>query len=118
MSFTPAQLLDQLALLPSAQRYWVAYSGGCDSTVLLHALAILREQFPAELYALHVNHNLHEAAPSWAAHCRTVCETLGVPLKEVNVDARAVKGESPEAAARAAHPCSPGRTDRRRRECP
>jgi len=39
MSFTPAQLLDQLAQLPPARRYWVAYSGGCDSTVLLHALA-------------------------------------------------------------------------------
>ena len=102
MQFTPAQLLDQLALLPTAQRYWVAYSGGCDSTVLLHALASLREQFPAELHALHVNHNLREAASGWAAHCRRVCETLAVPLHEAKVDARGARGESPEAAARAA----------------
>jgi tRNA(Ile)-lysidine synthase len=102
MSFTPAQLLDQLAQLPPAQRYWVAYSGGCDSTVLLHALATLRGKFPAELHALHVNHNLHDAAPAWAAHCREVCEALAVPLTEVNVDARGARGESPEAAARAA----------------
>ena len=103
MAFTPAQLLDRLALLPPTQRYWVAYSGGCDSTVLLHGLAQLREQLPVvELLALHVNHNLHEAAPSWAAHCRAVCESLGVPLTEVNVDARSLRGESPEAAARVA----------------
>ena len=105
MLFSPAQLLDQLAHLPPAQRYWVAYSGGCDSTVLLHALAALRDQLPVELHALHVNHNLHEAAPTWAAHCRAVCETLAIPLTEVNVDARAAKGESPEAAARAARYC-------------
>ena len=100
MSFTPAQLLDRLALLPPAQRYWVAYSGGCDSTVLLHALATLRDQLPLELRALHVNHNLHEAAHVWATHCRAVCEALAIPLNEVNVDARGAKGESPEAAAR------------------
>ena len=102
MTFTPAQLLEQLAQLPPAQRYWVAYSGGCDSTVLLHALATLRGKFPAELQALHVNHNLHEAASTWAAHCRGVCEALTVPLTEVDVDARSARGESPEAAARAA----------------
>ena len=102
MSFTPAQLLDQLAHLPATQRYWVAYSGGCDSTVLLHALAGLRQQLPAELHALHVNHNLHAAAPEWAAQCRRVCDSLAIPLTEVEVDARAAKGESPEAAARAA----------------
>ena len=81
MSFTPAQLLDQLAQLPPAQRYWVAYSGGCDSTVLLHSLAMLRDQLPVELHALHVNHNLHDAAPTWAAHCRAVCEALAIPLQ-------------------------------------
>lgn len=102
MSFTPAQLLHQLAQLPPGQRYWVAYSGGCDSTVLLHALARLRQQLPAELHALHVNHNLHAAAPEWAAHCRRVCDSLAIPLTEVEVDARAAKGESPEAAARQA----------------
>ena len=102
MSFTPAQLLDQLAQLPPAQRYWVAYSGGCDSTVLLHAMASLRQQRPLELHALHINHNLHAASPDWATHCRRVCESLAVPLTEIDVDARAAKGESPEAAARAA----------------
>jgi tRNA(Ile)-lysidine synthase len=102
MSFSPAQLLDQLAQLPSARRYWVAYSGGCDSTVLLHTLAALRDQLPPEVRALHVNHNLSKAAPVWAAHCHTVCEALGIPLHEVNVDARGIKGESPEAAARTA----------------
>ncbi len=102
MPFSPAQLLARLALLPPAHRYWVAYSGGCDSTVLLHALAALQDQLPVEVRALHVNHHLHPAAPQWAEHCHRVCEALDIPLYEINVDARGSKGESPEAAAREA----------------
>ncbi|MCG6886328.1 MAG: tRNA lysidine(34) synthetase TilS [Proteobacteria bacterium] len=103
MSFTPAQLFAQLGQLPPAKRYWIAYSGGCDSTVLLHALAELRSRLPdCTLGAVHVNHNLQEQAADWASHCRTICKSLVIPLREISVDARASSGSSPEAAARAA----------------
>ena len=54
----PDQLLTALAAFPSARRYWVAYSGGRDSAVLLHALAEVRERLPGELRAAHVDHGL------------------------------------------------------------
>lgn len=103
MSFTADQLVAKvLALAPEAGGYWVAFSGGLDSQVLLHALTARRACLPAPLTALHVNHNLQPEAPAWAEHCREACAALGVELRVLSVQARAPAGESPEAAARAA----------------
>ncbi len=81
--------------LPAA----IAYSGGADSTALLHAAATT---WPGQVSALHVHHGLQAAADSFAAHCRATCEALGVPLQVVHVDARPGPGQSPEDAARQA----------------
>lgn len=103
MSFTSEQLIAKvLALAPDAAGYWIAYSGGLDSHVLLHAVAEMSEQLPAPLVAVHVNHNLQPAAEDWEAHCRAVCADLGVEYRSLSIDARPSKGESPEATARAA----------------
>lgn len=40
----------------------VAYSGGLDSTVLLHLASIYAKQFQIPLYAYHVNHGLSPKA--------------------------------------------------------
>ena len=102
MNSLAAHLLDQLAQMPAASRYRVAYSGGCDSHVLLHALAGVREQLAAPLAAIHINHRLSEQAGAWAEHCRRICTALDIPLVEVTVHAHPGLGESPEAAAREA----------------
>lgn len=97
------QLIAKISrLAPDATGYWVAYSGGLDSHVLLHAMAKVSEQLSAPLMAVHVNHNLQTAAVDWETHCRAVCADLGVEYRSLSVDARPSKGESPEAAARAA----------------
>ena len=96
------QLVDRvLASAPSAAGYWVAFSGGMDSQVLLHALAAQRGRLPAPLVAVHVNHNLQPDAPAWVQHCRAVCAALAVDFHALSVQAQAQRGESPEAAARA-----------------
>jgi len=100
MSFTPAHLLQQLVQLPVAHRYWVAFSGGCDSHVLLHALAALREQLDTPVHAIHVNHGLQAQAKDWETHCRAVCDALSIPLEVAQIDAGHTQGESPEEAAR------------------
>ncbi len=77
----------------------VAYSGGADSTALLHAAQAL---WPGQVQAIHVHHGLQAAADEFARHCRMRCEALGVPLAVQRVQAHAAPGESPEDAARRA----------------
>ena len=77
----------------------VAYSGGADSTFLLHSAVAL---WPGRVHALHVHHGLQDAADGFATHCAATCRELGVPLHVEHVDARHAAGESPEDAARRA----------------
>lgn len=75
----------------------VAYSGGADSTALLHACA---RRWPGQVVAIHVHHGLQAAADDFETHCRSSCAALHVPLAVVHVDARHQAGQSPEDAAR------------------
>ena len=87
--FAPEQLRAALSRLPETTRYWVAYSGGLDSHVQLHAMAMLRERLkPAWLGVVHINHSLHADASAWAAHCARICDDLEMPLTQLKVDAR------------------------------
>jgi tRNA(Ile)-lysidine synthase len=80
-------------------RLCLGYSGGLDSTVLLHLLARLRSDLDFVLTALHVHHGLSPHADAWAANCARVCQSLAVPLGVEHVTVtRAGKGM--EAAAR------------------
>lgn len=83
---------------PPAGRYVVAYSGGLDSHVLLHALSRLG----IELAAVHVHHGLSPNAELWAEHCQAQCAALGVPCRVVRVEVARDAGKGIEAAARSA----------------
>ena len=81
------------------QRFYVAYSGGVDSHVLLHYCASIA-QLKDKLTAVYVHHGLQEAAESWAGHCEKTAKELGVEFLTLRVDAKAGLGESPEEVAR------------------
>ena len=102
MSDLAVKLLAELSRESAPGRYVVALSGGLDSTVLLHALASLRDadSLHAELAAVHINHQLSDMAMEWQAFCAEICQQWQVPLttREVVVSADG----SLEAAARAA----------------
>ncbi|ULQ46131.1 tRNA lysidine(34) synthetase TilS [Flagellatimonas centrodinii] len=82
---------------PTPGAWVVAYSGGRDSTVLLHALWSTGQP----LRAVHVHHGLQPAADSFAHHCRQTCKALGIAL-DVRHVAVCRDGSGPEAAARTA----------------
>ncbi|AOE78088.1 tRNA lysidine(34) synthetase TilS [Pseudomonas lurida] len=97
----PANLLKKLAPWRNAPAWHIAFSGGLDSTVLLHLLAFLAntETLPP-LSAVHVHHGLQAAADAWPAHCQSICDNLGVPLSVKRVQVQ--PGASLERAAREA----------------
>jgi len=93
-------LLSNLQALPPAPRYWIAFSGGLDSTVLLHLMASLRDELHGELCALHVDHGLSSYSADWSEQCREFCDTLGVPLTQERVVVDGMQDKGLEAAAR------------------
>jgi tRNA(Ile)-lysidine synthase len=60
--------LDDLPALAGLDRVAVAFSGGRDSTVLLHQVCLWAARTGAAVHALHVQHGLSAHAPSWEAH--------------------------------------------------
>ena len=76
----------------------VGYSGGLDSTVLLHALA--HQGFP-RVQVVHVHHGLQTQADDWVRHAEQFCASLDLPLSIEHVTVRG-EGQGIEAAAREA----------------
>ncbi|MGL4601477.1 MAG: tRNA lysidine(34) synthetase TilS, partial [Plesiomonas sp.] len=81
-------------------RILVAYSGGVDSTVLLHVMVRLRALNPSlTLRAIHVHHGLSQNADMWADHCTQICAQWNVPLDIARVQVKKTQ-TSLEASAR------------------
>jgi tRNA(Ile)-lysidine synthase len=103
--FEASRLAESLAAIDpghAGARYCIAYSGGLDSTVLLHAMAQLRPGGGQKLRAVHVDHGLQAESARWAESCRASCELLGIALETLPVEVVQRAGESLEAAARQA----------------
>lgn len=86
----------------AASKLCVAFSGGADSTALLHALAQLPDARKRKLRAIHVDHGLHPDSADWAEHCRTFCAAMELPCEVLRVQVDTDSGEGLEAAARRA----------------
>ncbi len=68
-----------LRLLTPYAKIILAYSGGLDSSVLLHILHefnSLGQKFNLEV--IHVNHNVNPNAKSWAKFCENICQRFGI----------------------------------------
>jgi tRNA(Ile)-lysidine synthase len=101
MSLTANDLLERLQVLTagySPSRWVVAFSGGVDSTVLLHALANSNTDIP--LLAVHIDHGLHPDSVSWASHCAAAARQLNTDFLSREIYVAANDENGPEAAAR------------------
>lgn len=85
----------------------VAYSGGRDSTALLHATLVAAAAQDVEVHALHVHHGLSAHADDWLAHGERQCARwarrgLPVHFHAERLALKPARGESVEALARTA----------------
>lgn len=64
----------------------VGYSGGADSTALLHMLTRLQADLMIHVHAAHLHHGIRPEADADVELCQSVCERLGVPLHVARVD--------------------------------
>lgn len=101
--FESTTLYQRLHALKTPHRLLVAYSGGVDSHVLLHALAHLSTQHPElQLRAAHIHHQLNPGADHWEQHCQKICIQLGIELiiKRIDISVHLENKQSLEEAAR------------------
>lgn len=95
MDISPLQ-----TFLHSHRRLLVAFSGGLDSTVLLHQLTLLRDSVVPELQirAMHIHHGLSAQADYWVDHCQSLCGQWNVPLEvayvQLPVGGQGIEGEA------------------------
>jgi tRNA(Ile)-lysidine synthase len=80
----------------------VAYSGGRDSTALLHATVQEAGELKVKVLALHVHHGLSAHAENWLAHCQLQCEGWSSPAQPIHFEAhRLTHSPSPGASVEA-----------------
>lgn len=72
----------------------VGFSGGVDSTVLLHGLVCLRDKYrlPLELTAIYVHHGLNSKADDWLTHCEHFCHNWQVSFISERVQVNGKEG--------------------------
>ncbi len=75
----------------------IAYSGGADSTALLHFCAH-QDSWQGRIRAIHINHQLQAESDSWEYHCQQQCQQWRIPL----LTERVTLSSSSENAARQA----------------
>lgn len=82
-----------------AHTFAIAYSGGLDSTALLHLAHGYAQHHDISLIALHVHHGLSPHADAWLTHCRQQCAALGIAFDARHVEVgKTEKGGIEEAA--------------------
>lgn len=98
--FTPERLFAALQDLPETPRWWVAFSGGADSTALLHAMSQLRGRLRPDLRAVHIDHGLHRESEQWRSQCELFCQSRAIPIHTERVSVPGATGAGLEAEAR------------------
>ena len=90
--------------VPNSAKIAVAFSGGCDSSALLHALLSLSKTNDYTVCAIHINHCLRgDESDADERFTKQICAEYGIEFHSysVNVNEESLKsGESTELCAR------------------
>ena len=81
-------------------KYIIGFSGGLDSTCLLHRLVNDVHIDNSRLVAVHINHNVSPSAKQWQAHCQQFCADHSIQFKAISLTILDAEKKGFEAAAR------------------
>lgn len=95
-------ILARVALSGPVARVGVAFSGGLDSSVLLHLASRHAQAQKLELIAFHVHHGLSPNADGWMAHCAREAAACGVIMQSRMISVSEAGRRGVEEAARIA----------------
>ncbi len=89
-----------MARLPQTRVYWVGFSGGADSSALLHALYESRDKLQAPIHAVHFHHGLNPGADAWQHHCQIFCQQRDISFTSRKLEIKRTNRTSIEEEAR------------------
>lgn len=81
---------------PDTSKYVVAFSGGLDSTVLLHIM----HELNLPMCAVHINHHLQQESDAWEQHCKHISGLWKIPFTAKHVQINKIPQKSLEESAR------------------
>jgi tRNA(Ile)-lysidine synthase len=99
-ALSKSELKEFLDTFSESKKIIIAYSGGIDSSALLHLLFLIKEDLKQSLEAIHINHGLHEKSDDWEKFCKEECARFNVPFKAISIHENLPKNESVECWAR------------------
>ena len=83
-----------------SRRILIAYSGGIDSSVLLHLLCSIRSKLKQGLEVIYVDHGLQQESNDWGEFCRQECIKYNVPFTLMKINESCPENLSVEGWAR------------------
>ncbi len=84
----------------SQTKYWLALSGGLDSSVLLALCAAYQCEHAIDLKIIHINHNLNEKSAEWGKYCAAIARHYKLEYMQIDLQFTVQVGESLEERAR------------------
>ncbi|MCY4218546.1 MAG: tRNA lysidine(34) synthetase TilS [Gammaproteobacteria bacterium] len=84
-----------------SQTIVIAYSGGCDSQVLLHNMAMIaRNDLAIQIVAAHYDHGLEKNSKEWVKTCRHWAREIGVQFVSCSAGKLLLSSSNKEARGR------------------
>ena len=85
---------------PDSRRILIAYSGGIDSSALLHLLCSIRSKLKQALEVIYIDHGLQKESNDWGEFCRQECIKYNVPFTLMKINESCPENLSVEGWAR------------------
>lgn len=102
MNFNETLIKKINKIISPYQKILIGFSGGLDSTVLLHLLTKIKEKIRKniEIRAIHINHNINKKSKEWNNHCKKICLKWNINFISKKININGIKKKGIECAAR------------------